>query len=119
VGGERALRHNVPGGWAEVTTGTRAYGAAVVSVRNSGPVIPVHEVGRLFQPFRRLGAGRTGLSSGHGLGLAIVRAIADAHGAALTAAARPGGGLEISVEFPAARPPSRGHVLLLSGAPYV
>ena len=39
----------------------------------------------LFQPFERLGRERTGHDGGHGLGLAIVRAIADAHGATLTA----------------------------------
>ncbi len=58
--------------------------------RNTGPVIPPEEVGRLFQPFQRLGAERVagrerrrshGRAGGHGLGLAIVRAIADAHGA--------------------------------------
>jgi signal transduction histidine kinase len=54
----------------------------------------------LFQPFRQLGTQRTRHGEGHGLGLAIVRAIADAHGAALTARARPGGGLDIEVTFP-------------------
>ena len=54
----------------------------------------------LFQPFRQLGTQRTRRGEGHGLGLAIVRAIADAHGAALTARARPAGGLDIEVTFP-------------------
>jgi signal transduction histidine kinase len=40
---------------------------------------------------------------GHGLGLAIVRAIASAHGATLTATARPQGGLDAQVSF-AGRP---------------
>ena len=39
-------------------------------------------------------------AAGHGLGLAIVQAIADAHMAILTAHARPGGGLDIQVRFP-------------------
>jgi signal transduction histidine kinase len=54
----------------------------------------------LFQPFRQLGTERTRRGEGHGLGLAIVRAIADAHGAALTARPRPAGGLDIEVTFP-------------------
>ena len=54
---------------------------------------------RLFQPFQRLGTERIGHDGGHGLGLAIVRAIAGAHGAALTAKARPEGGLDIEVSF--------------------
>jgi signal transduction histidine kinase len=100
-----AVRHNVPGGWATVRTGT-AGGRAMLRVSNSGPVIPPAEVGRLFEPFQRLGderirrqGGRGG--GGHGLGLAIVRAIAAAHDAELTAQARPEGGLDITVSFPA------------------
>jgi len=99
-----ALRHNVPGGWALIETET-AGGRAVLRVSNSGPVIPPAEVDRLFQPFQRLGDERVRRQGadrgGHGLGLAIVRAIAVAHGAELTARARPEGGLEITVIFPA------------------
>jgi len=101
---DNALRYNVPGGWAQVSTVTRD-GTAVVSVRNTGPAVPPQEVGRLFQPFQRLGtervqrAGGNG-ADGHGLGLAIVRAIADAHGASVTARARGGGGLDVTVAFP-------------------
>jgi signal transduction histidine kinase len=101
---DNALRHNVPGGWAEVSTATRG-GEAVVSVRNTGPVILPRDVDRLFQPFQRLGTERTQLSRGHGLGLAIVRAIADAHGGRVTAAAREGGGLDITVTLPGAQLP--------------
>ncbi|MDQ2813100.1 MAG: HAMP domain-containing histidine kinase [Actinomycetota bacterium] len=95
---DNALRHNVPGGWAEISTVTRG-GRAVLSVRNTGPAIPPGEVGRLFQPFQRQGTERVQRTGGHGLGLAIVSAIADAHGASVTARAREGGGLEIAVSF--------------------
>jgi len=77
-------------------------GRAVLSVRNSGPVIPPGEVDQLFEPFRQLGADRIRHGDGYGLGLAIVRAIADAHHATLTAHARPVGGLDVTVTFPAA-----------------
>jgi signal transduction histidine kinase len=63
-------------------------------------VISPGEVDRLFQPFQRLGRERIGSVGGHGLGLAIVRASADAHGAILVAVARPEGGLDIEVSFP-------------------
>jgi signal transduction histidine kinase len=53
----------------------------------------------VFEPFARLGCGRAGQADGHGLGLSIVRAIADAHGAAVTAAAQPRGGLAVRVSF--------------------
>jgi signal transduction histidine kinase len=98
---DNALRYNVPGGWAEVSTATRD-GRSVVSVRNAGPPVPPEGVDRLFQPFQRMGTERAQRSEGHGLGLAIVRAIADAHGASVTARAREGGGLDIAVAFPAA-----------------
>ena len=56
------------------------------------------------QPFQQLGADRVSRDrdygdGGHGLGLAIVWAIAIAHRASLSARARPGGGLEIKVDF--------------------
>ena len=105
---DNALTYNVPGGWADIRTGTRD-GQAVLSVSNTGPVVPPDEVERLFQPFQRLGGARVRNAGGHGLGLAIVRAIADAHDAIVTARAREGGGLEIDVTFPAvAQPPPSG-----------
>jgi signal transduction histidine kinase len=97
---DNALRHNIPGGAVEVTTGTRA-GRAFLAVANTGPVVPPDEVGRLLQPFQRLGDDSTRHGDGLGLGLSIVQAIATAHDAILSARARPGGGLEVEVTFPA------------------
>jgi signal transduction histidine kinase len=99
---DNAIRHNVPGGAVEVGTAVWA-GHAVVSVFSTGPVIPPGQVDRLFQPFHR-GAprDRTGGRDGLGLGLSIVAAIAEAHGAWLQAHALPGGGLGVRVGFPLA-----------------
>jgi signal transduction histidine kinase len=103
---DNALAYNVPGGWADIRTETRD-GHAVLSVSNTGPVVPPDEVERLFQPFQRLGTSRVRNAGGYGLGLAIVRAIAHAHDATVTARAREGGGLDIDVSFPAViQPPS-------------
>lgn len=96
---DNAIRHNLPGGQADITTAMTAAGA-VITVSNTGTLIPPEAVEDLFQPFRQLGTQRIGNGEGHGLGLAIVRAIADAHGAALTASPRPQGGLDIAVTFP-------------------
>jgi signal transduction histidine kinase len=96
---DNALRYNAPGGWAEISAAPRD-GRSVVSVRNTGPVIPPEDIGRLFRPFQRLGTERVHRSGGHGLGLAIVQAIAEAHDASVTARARAGGGLDIAVAFP-------------------
>jgi signal transduction histidine kinase len=60
----------------------------VISVSNTGILIPSDKLGRLFEPFQQLGSERIRHTDGHGLGLAIVRAIVSAHSAALSA--RPG-----------------------------
>jgi len=98
-----AIRHNHTGGQVSIATSAPA-GHATVRIGNTGPLVPPAEVDRLFQPFQRLGPQRLSHTGGHGLGLAISRAIVSAHGAELTAAARPGGGLGITLTF---RPVSR------------
>jgi signal transduction histidine kinase len=97
---DNAIRHNQDGGQVEVSTMT-IDGHATLAVGNTGVVIPADGVDRLFQPFQRLGTERTGHAGGNGLGLAIVRSIANAHGASLTVTARTeGGGLDSTVSFP-------------------
>jgi signal transduction histidine kinase len=97
---DNALRHHVRGGLVEVSARRLRGGQAVLSVSNTGPVVPVSELDRLFQPFQRLTRERTVQGDGVGLGLSIVRPIAAAHGAAVTAMNRPHGGLCIQVAFP-------------------
>jgi signal transduction histidine kinase len=97
---DNAVRHNVAGGWVEVTTGVRS-GRGFLSVTNTGPAIAPEQVEQLFQPFGRLEATRLS-SDGLGLGLSIVTAIAAAHDADLRARPRPEGGLEVEVLFPQA-----------------
>jgi signal transduction histidine kinase len=96
---DNAVRHNIPGGDIQIATGSSS-DRAVLSVTNSGQVIPAAEMDRLFQAFQRLGPRLARRDGGHGLGLSIVRAIATAHGATITAQPRPGGGLAINVAFP-------------------
>jgi len=96
---DNAIRHNVPGGRVEVWT-TMTNGRAVIRIRNTGTVVPSDELNRLFQPFQRLGDERIRNGDGHGLGLAIVRAIAAAHKAAVRVTAGSEGGLDIEVSFP-------------------
>jgi signal transduction histidine kinase len=95
---DNAVLYNVPGGVVEVATRLAA-GQALLVVTNTGPVVPPEEVDRLFEPFQRMQ--RVADDTHHGLGLSIVRAIAVAHGAALTASARSGGGLTVEISFPA------------------
>ena len=93
-----AVRHNESGGWIRLRTGSSP-GAAYVEIANGGPVIPDDKVAGLFEPFRRMES-RTGRSDGVGLGLSIVRSVATAHQATVTARSQPGGGLAISVVIP-------------------
>jgi signal transduction histidine kinase len=62
--------------------------------------VPGDRVGDLLEPFQRLSRHAPG--SGAGLGLSIVRSVADAHGGSLDVAARPEGGLRVDVRLPAA-----------------
>lgn len=100
---ENAVRHNVPHGRVDLATHTAA-GRAVLTIANSGPVIPTSEVDRLFRPFQRLRSHSGAAADGIGLGLAIVQAIADGHDATIQAQARPGGGLNIDISFPLPSP---------------
>jgi signal transduction histidine kinase len=95
---DNALRHNGAGARVEISTAASG-GRATISVSNTGSVIALDQVDRLFKPFQRLGNERIHHTDGHGLGLAIVLAIVSAHGATLAARARPQGGLDIEVSF--------------------
>jgi signal transduction histidine kinase len=95
---ENAVRHNLPDGWVRVDTGT-VEGRARLQVSNSGAVLAPDQVAGLFEPFRRYGTARTA-RRGAGLGLAIVRAVAELHGGTVGAAARPDGGLTVTVDLP-------------------
>jgi signal transduction histidine kinase len=96
---DNAARYNVPGGMLRVSTATRAE-QTVLSVENSGPVVPQQELPRLFQPFQRMAPERTGHGDGAGLGLSIVQAVAAAHGATVAATSKSDGGLKVEVSFP-------------------
>jgi signal transduction histidine kinase len=95
---DNAVRHNEPGGWIRLRTGTKG-AAAYLEIANSGPRIPDDVVPSLFEPFRRMEA-RTGVRDGVGLGLSIARSVGAAHRATITARSLPAGGLDISVVIP-------------------
>jgi signal transduction histidine kinase len=95
-----AVHHNVRDGRLDVATYTAA-GRAIFTITNTGPIIPTGELTRLFEPFQRLSDHASPSATGAGLGLAIVRAIAKAHDATITAHARIRGGLRIDIAFPA------------------
>lgn len=74
-----ALRHTPRGGTVEILIEADG-GRAVLAVRNPGDTIPPEEVSRLFERFHRASRARERHGEGAGLGLAITRSIAEAHG---------------------------------------
>jgi signal transduction histidine kinase len=98
---ENAVGHNHPGGRVSVTTATRN-GHSVVDVVNDGDPLDPATLPRLLEPFQRLDRGAR--SDGAGLGLSIVRSVAQAHGGAVSLAACPDGGLRATVTLPRGEP---------------
>jgi signal transduction histidine kinase len=93
---DNGIRYNEPGGFLRVATSTSGARARVV-VANGGGVIDPAAAAALTEPFRRLS--RT--SGGYGLGLSIVRSVAEAHGGTIAVTAPATGGLVVTVELPA------------------
>lgn len=92
-----AVKFSPPSGI--ITIAVQTVGATVrVSVADEGPGIAEDQLAAIFEAFRR-GPDAEG-TPGLGLGLAIVRQIADAHDAAVSVAARLGGGSVFTVTFP-------------------
>jgi signal transduction histidine kinase len=106
---DNAIRYNLPEhGQISVTTDT-VDGNAYLTVENTGPPVPPYEIPSLFEPFRRLPSTErladstpTSTSRGAGLGLSIVRSVADAHVGDVHASPREDGGLTVRVRLPAA-----------------
>jgi two-component system, OmpR family, sensor histidine kinase QseC len=94
---DNAVRYTPPGGEVEVSV-RPAEGGVSLTVVDNGPGIPEAERGQVFERFHRvLGSGE----AGSGLGLSIVRRIADLHRAGVSLEAGLGGrGLRVEVSFP-------------------
>ena len=96
-----AIHYNERGG----TVLVRVAETPALMITNTGPRVPAEEVSGLFEPFRRLDRDRTAHRTGAGLGLSIVRSVAQAHDGRADATANPTGGLRIEVNLPVAAVP--------------
>ncbi|KOU22247.1 sensor histidine kinase [Streptomyces sp. WM6368] len=98
---QNAVVHNLPaGGTVSVHTEASA-DTSVLRVENTGRPLPPDLVATLTEPFRRgTERVRTDEHAGVGLGLAIVDSIVRAHDGTLDLAARPAGGLLVTVRLP-------------------
>jgi len=95
---DNALRY---GSTAEVSIDRTSAGLEIL-IDDDGPGIPSLERSAVFEPFYRVEASRSRATGGAGLGLAIARAIVEAHGGHISAEDAPAGGARIRVELPSA-----------------
>lgn len=78
----------------------RSSDGAVLEVRDHGPGVPEADLDRVFEPFFRGERSRNRDTGGIGLGLASVRAVAQAHGGGATLTNHPDGGALAQVTLP-------------------
>lgn len=103
---DNAAKFSPPGTPVEVGLTAHDDGPRL-TVRDHGPGIPAEDLPYVFDRFYRAEAARA--LPGSGLGLAMARQIARAHGAELTAGAAPGGGALFTLTFGAQGPPGGSH----------
>lgn len=96
---DNAVKYTPAGGQVEVAV-RAAGGQAVVSVRDSGIGIPEAELARIWERLYRSDKSRS--QRGLGLGLSLVRAIAQAHGGECRVTSGPGAGSEFTLQIPLA-----------------
>lgn len=98
-----AAKHGAAGRPVTVTVSADAAGTRVrIAVADEGPGIPPHEQRRIFEPFVRGTAALEAQVHGSGLGLSLVRRIAEQHGGRVDLVSRPGHGSTFTLELPAA-----------------
>jgi signal transduction histidine kinase len=96
---ENAVDHTEPDGCIELSA--RQDGEDVVlAVTDSGSGIPADEIGRIFGRFTRVDRGRSRKTGGFGLGLAVVKAIAEAHDGSVRVESRVGEGSVFELRVP-------------------
>ncbi len=100
---DNAIKYTPAGGKVELSL-LAGEGKARIVVRDTGIGIDPADAARIFDPFVRLNAARSRDAGGAGLGLALVRAIVDAHGGAIAVDSAPGAGSRFTIRLPLAPP---------------
>jgi two-component system sensor histidine kinase BaeS len=100
--GDNALRHAGEGGWVRLSAAPADERRVRLTIVDSGPGIAAEDLGHVFDRFYQADPARDRSTRTSGLGLAIVRAIVEAHGGRVTARNEPGAGARFDVELPSA-----------------
>jgi signal transduction histidine kinase len=98
---ENAVDHTDVDGRIELSA-RRLGNEIVLRVTDSGSGIPAVDIGQIFDRFTRVGTGRSRETGGFGLGLAVVKAIAEAHGGSVQVRSAVGQGSVFDLFLPAA-----------------
>jgi two-component system sensor histidine kinase BaeS len=96
---ENALKATHPGDRVEIAAWAER-SVAVIEVSDSGHGIAAEALGHVFERFWRATGQGAHTNGGTGLGLAMVKAIAEGHGGSAEAASRPGGGTTFRIRLP-------------------
>ncbi|HEY8679038.1 MAG TPA: HAMP domain-containing sensor histidine kinase [Candidatus Dormibacteraeota bacterium] len=102
---ENAVKHTTPADWIELSV--RRHHGVEIEVADSGAGIAPDDLERIFERFGRADASRQRDTGGMGLGLSIVKTIAEAHGGTVTARSRVGKGSAFEMVLAEASPASR------------
>jgi signal transduction histidine kinase len=97
---DNAMKYGGDGTEVRVEVCAMAMGGVRVCVDDNGPGVPPKERERIWRPFERGGVARTRAAGGSGIGLTIVREIAEEHGGRAWVDAAPGHGARFVVELP-------------------
>ena len=94
-----ALEYNRPEGRIQVNTGTQN-GEIIAVVADTGIGIAPEDLPRIFERFHRAAVARSRAEDHAGLGLAICKAIVEAHGGRIVAVSTPGSGTTVTLHWP-------------------
>jgi signal transduction histidine kinase len=98
---ENAIHFSPVGSAVRLTAG-QGNGGTWLSVSDDGPGVAAKDLSRILEPFEQVGRGTADHSGGAGLGLTLVKALAELQDGALTLASEPGKGFTATITLPAA-----------------